>query len=809
MFFKQEFHHIHCFMIRHFLSISLRNIARTKAYSAINIFGLAVGLAGFIVVLLYLNHELDYDRWDPQLKKVYKISSRTDEEFMEQTPFPLAGFLTSKIPEIETATRVQAAGDFEILLAAGDTKIYTKGGVDADSLFLKVFPYTIVAGNRLNPLDKPNAIVLTEALSENLFGQQDPIGKTVRFFNLNDQEVTAIIAEPTGPTHLNIQYLRRSPHEKQNNFWGNMSYETYIKTKKEISVAKLDELINPVYYDEQLKKDRQSYSSFRQAGHKAGLFADAVGNIHNFPRHGASNFITVVTLVVLAFLLLIAGAINFSNLSIAASIRRAKEVGIRKTLGSSRGQLIRQFLGETALQCLISLVLALILVQIALPFFSRSFGIDLSFFSANSIGFILLQLLTCLVVVIILSGLYPAVVLSLVNTSKVLKGEYSGGTKGRRFRNALIVAQFVVAAFFVFGTLVINRQIRFMETKDRGFSGEQVVRIQATQSSRDRNFDATRTALLSLPGVTHVAKTTLVPGDEYVDTSTYLFKYAGISHRIASVKVSADYFNTLGIKLISGRLFDDRQTDQHTRAAILNETAAQKLGGESVIGKPIYFDGCDSIPVQVIGIVSDFNVRGFESAVQPVAYTIGNDACMFQSGGALLVKINTDKTAGVITALSDAWKKIEPDLPIRYSFLDENFQRLFAAHLRLQQIISVFAATAIVISVMGLFAMTAYLTGQRKKEIGVRKVLGASVADIASLLSMDFIRLVLVAVIIAVPIGYWATNRWLNTFAYKISPGWQLFALSALLVLVIAVITVSVQTIKAARSNPVNSLRSE
>jgi len=796
-------------MIRHFFSISLRNIARTKIYSAINIAGLAVGLAGFIVVLLYLNHELDYDNWDPQLKKVYRISSRTDEEFLERTPAPLAEFLEKKIPGIETATRIQASGDFEILLSAGDTKIYTKGGVDADSLFLKVFPYTVIAGNKINPLDKPNAIVLSASLSEKLFGKEDPIGKTVNFFNSSDHEVTAIIAEPTGPSHLDVQYLRRSPYEKRNNFWGNMSYSTYIKTKKELSATSADELINPVYYEERLKKDNQSYSAFRGAGHEAGLFTDAVGKIHNFPRHGASNFAMVVTLVVLAFLLLIAGAINFSNLSIAASIRRAKEVGIRKTLGSSRGQLIRQFLGETALQCVISLALALVLVQLVLPVFSKSFNIDLSFFGANSIGFILLQLLACLTLVIILSGLYPAVMLSLVNTSKVLKGEYSGGTKGKGFRNALIVAQFVVAAFFVFGTLVINRQVRFMETKDRGFSGEQVVRIQAMQSSRDMNFDATRAALLGVPGVTNVAKTTLVPGDEYTDTSTYLFKYAGATQRIGSVKISADYFNTLGIKLIRGRLFDDRQADQHTRSAILNETAARKLGGENVIGKPVYFDGCDSVPVQVVGIVSDFNVGGFESAVQPVAYTIGNDACMFQSGGAMLVKINTDKTAAAITAITKAWKSIEPGFPIRYTFLDDNFERLFAAHLRLQQIISVFAVTAIVISVMGLFAMTAYLTGQRKKEIGVRKVLGASVTDIASLLSMDFIRLVLLAVIIAIPIGYWATNRWLDTFVYRISPGWQLFAFSALLVLIIAVITVSVQTIKAARSNPVRSLRSE
>jgi putative ABC transport system permease protein len=809
MFLMAKSHHTSVFMIKHFFRISLRNMARSKVYSTMNIAGLAVGLAGFIVVLLYLNHELNYDKWSPELKKVYKVSLRSDEEVFETTAAPLAVLLAEKTSEIQTATRIQSGGDYEVPLSAGDTKLYATGSVEVDSNFLKVFPLEIVAGNRLNSLDKPNAVIISTELSEKLFGKSDPIGKTIGIYNDIKAEVTAVFAVLPGPSHLNIQFAWRSPWANDNNHWGNMSYETYIKTKTALPVEKVDAAINPIYYNERVKKDDQSYDAFRAAGHTGGLFADAVGSIHNFPRHGSTNFKTVAVLVVLAFLLLIAGAINFSNLSIAASIRRAKEVGIRKTLGSSRWQLVRQFLGETAMQCMISLVLALIIAQLVLPLFAKSFGIELSFFGANNFGFILLQILASLLIVIILSGLYPAVVLSLVNTNKVLKGEYSTGSKGRTLRNGLIVAQFVVAAFFVFAILVINKQIRFMETRDKGFSGQQVVRIEATQRSRDKNFEATRTALLTVPGVTLVSKSTKIPGEKFSDTSTFRFNYAGAQHRIASVKISADYFSTLDVKLVKGRLFDERQTDQQTRSAILNETAARKLGGDDVLGKPVFFEGCDTVPVQVVGIVRDFNVQGMETAVQPMIYTIGNKACLFQSGGAMLVKINSDKAAGTIAALTQVWKSVEPELPIRYSFLDDNFQRLFAAHVRLQQIISVFAIIAIVISIMGLFAMTAYLTGQRKKEIGVRKVLGASVSNLASLLSKDFIRLVVLSVIIAIPIGYWATNQWLDTFVYRINPGWPLFALAAGLVLLIAIITVGFQTIKAAKSNPVDSLRSE
>jgi putative ABC transport system permease protein len=796
-------------MIRNYFKTAWRNLLKNRAHSIINITGLAVGLASFIVILLYLNYELSYDKWDPSLKKVYKISLQEEQDILRGTPAPLALLLLQNSPNVEAATAINPAGDFQSLLTTGDKKIYQMGGVEADSCFLKVFPYKIINGNAATALDKPNAIVISKELSQKLFGNIDPLGKTIKIYNAFENEVTGIFQEPAKPSHLDVQFIYRSPYEKQNMFWENFSYQTYVKTKQVLPVEKLEKNVDGIYYNQRLKKNNQSLEDYRNAGHQSRLFVDAVKNLHNFPKHGNTNFLTVSVLLILAILLLVAGAINFSNLSIAVSIRRAKEVGVRKVLGSSRTQLLWQFMSEIALQCLISLCLAGLLTNIALPYFNKEFNTNIAFFQSGNALSISVQIALCLLVVIILSGLYPSVFLSYFNTTKVLKGDYSRGTKGTRFRNALVTVQFAVSAFFIIGILIIGRQMHFMQSKDKGFSGEQVMRIQATQKTREANFETVRSKLLAIPGVQYVSKSTTVPGDKIKDTSTAQFKYAGKEYRIGSVKVSSDYFKTLNIALLKGRQFNNSYNDENTRTAIINETAAAKLNLIDPIGAIIYFPYCDTVPVQVVGVVKDFNVGGFESTVQPVVYTIGNKACMFQSGGAVLIKLNSSQIQKSITSIERVWKSIEPDFPIRYSFLDDNFQKLFVAYKRLQKIISFFAAAAILISVMGLFALTAFLTGQRIKEIGIRKILGAGLGDLTALLGKDFIRLVLIAIVIALPLAWWVANKWLESFAYRTNISWWLFAVAALIVMVIALVTIGIQTIKAAIANPVKSLRTE
>jgi putative ABC transport system permease protein len=798
-------------MIHNYFKIAWRNLVKSKVFSMVNILGLAAGLASFFIILLYLNYELSYDSWSPELKKVYKVSLYQEGDYVPQTPAPLADFLVKNYPDAEAGTAVQGGMDFDVLLAANGKKIFQKGFVTVDASFLKVFPYQIVRGDAKTALSKPDAVVLSEELSHKLFGRGDPIGRTVKAFNMVEGTVTAIMKEPETPSHLNAQILMRSAHPEQYTNWGNFSYQTYIKLKRPVSQADLEEHINKLYYDSQLKKGNNSFESYKRAGQKTFLYTDAASAIHNFPKHGESNFTTVSILLVLAILLLLAGTINFSNLAIARSISRAKEVGVRKVLGSDRKQLVLQFMTETTLQCLISLGIAVFLVLFALQFINQSFGISLSFWTQARTGSIFIQAGFSLLVVILLSGLYPSLIVSRFNTAKVLKGNYSSGNKGNFFRNGLIVVQFMVSAFFVIAVLIIKSQTHYMQTRDKGFSSEQVMRIEVSQKIREEGFANLRNTLLSVPGVSFVAKTTSVPGDgkEMADTSTFSFRHDGKEYRMASAKVSTDFFRTLNTALKQGRLFDNRYMDQNTRSAIINETAFEKFQDQQLVGKTVTFASCDSVPVKIVGVVKDFNVQGFESAVQPVVYTIGNKACLYQSGGGILVKLNTSHMHTTLAAIEQAWKKIDPDSPIRYSFVDQNFEQLLRSYTRLESLITFFAFIAIVISAMGLFALSAYFTRQRTKEIGVRKVLGATVGQLAVLLSKEFVFLVLLSVALISPLAWLAMNKWLQTFVYRIQISWWMFAVAGCAVLAMAVVTISFQAIKTALANPVKSLRSE
>lgn len=797
-------------MFKNYTKIAWRNLRNNKWYSAINIIGLGVGLASFILVLLFLNYELSYDRWHPELEKVYKLGleDKAGIAWNGATPEPLGRLITDKYNNAEAATRISGAGAYEILVAANDKKIYQKGLTEVDSLFFKVFPYQLSSGNINTVLNAPNAAVITKAVSEKLFGHENPIGQTIKLYGRLEVVVTGVMQSPDQPSALNMQVLFRSPYEKSNNHWQNFSYQTFIKIKKAVTSEVLETAINNIYYNDQLKADNLTYRQYLEKENKTLVFSEKLSALHNFPKSGGGNFKTIVVLLVLSFLLLVAGAVNFSNLSIATSIKRAKEVGIRKVLGGRRKQLFWQFMGEAILSCSISLCIAALLVVALMSWFKQEFNIQFSIWGSN-IPYFILQIALCIITVILLSGLYPSVFLSRFNTSKILKGNYSQGKSGLKLRNSLLVLQFTLSAFFVFAVIVISSQVHYMQTKDKGFSGSQIVRIEAQQGARDEGFDRTRAALLSIPGVELVSKTTLVPGDAEVDTILNDYTFNGQTIKMTTVKVSADYFKTVGTPVLKGRDFNDSYADQNTRSIILNETAAGLWGDQKAIGSFVGMPYCDSVKAQVVGITKDINVQDMANAVRPIAYSINNGACGYLSGGALLAKLSGNNLSQTISNIENTWKQIEPEVPIRYSFLDENFQSIFKTYYTIQNTISFFALVAILISAMGLFALTAYIIKERTKEIGIRKVLGAGVGDVLMLVGRNFLKLVIVALLIAIPISWLAATKWLQTFAYRIHLNWLMAAATVFSIAVIVLVTIGTQAVKAAIANPVKSLKTE
>lgn len=797
-------------MIKNFFKTAIRNMLKNKFSATVNIIGLAIAFAGFIVVLVYLNHELSYDTWNPELKKVYKISYQDKTDILSGTPAPLASFLSEKYPNAVAATAIMPSDDFEYLLTVDDKKIYQDGIITADSLFLKVFPYILTKGDPSVAFNRPEAVLLSEEVSAKIFGAAiNPIGKVIRVFDSWDGIVTGVFQSPSTPSHLKASIIMRDRYEKENKFWTNYSYQTYLKTKSPVEEKQLGEDINPIYYNSQLKENGLSYEAYRKNVNQKGLFADAVADLHNFPTYGESSFKTTLILMLLAVFLLFAGAFNFSNLAVAKAITRAKEVGVRKVMGSGKKQIIAQSLIEILLQCAVSIILAIFLANVLMPWFNKGFGLSLSLIDKSNVFSITGQLAIALLCVVLIAGLYPAILLSKYKISEAVKGSYNRGKKGWGFKNSLLIAQMVLSAFFITTLLVVNKQMRFMEKSDLGFKGNQVMRINAIQSSRENNFESVKTKLLEVPGVEFVSKSTSVPGDQYIDTSTMDFRFAGEFVRLNSVRVGVDYFNTMGISVSQGRLFENARLEDADNTAIINESASRRLGITNPVGQQIYFPYCDSIPYTIVGVVKDFFVQGMEHKIVPTLYSVSNAHCGYRAGGAILVKLNSANIKGSITEIEAAWKMIEPAFPIRYTFLDQNFQRVFTKHQMLSKLIFFYTGLSIFITVMGLFALTAFLSQQRTKEIGIRKTLGASISDLAILLTRKFVLLAGLAVLIAVPVALLALNSWLNGFAYKTTIDGWIVALAAISTVFITVVAVSIQSIKAAIVNPVESLRSE
>lgn len=798
-------------MIKNYIKTAWRNIWKSKVFSAINIFGLAVGMAACIVIVLFVYYEKSFDSM--HTKNIYRVNEVQKFEGMAASQkvalsmFPMGPTLKAEFPQIKNFTRIRWQQKFPVNL--GLKKVYMPQVFFVDSTFLKMFDFKLLRGDRETALLKPHSVVLTEDAAKKIFGSQDPIGKTITNYGRDTvtYAVTGILANVPKNSQLQFDCLFSfSSIFKPNMFtnWGGNWLNTYLELTPGTDIKALEKKF-PAYLEKYKGKDGpKGYELFLLSlkdvhANSADIGLDYI-NYQKFDKH-ITNLFSVIGIIVLVI-----ACINFINLSTARSAERAKEVGVRKSIGAGRLQLAMQFLGETVLLSFIALVLAAVLVALVLPYINNLSQRDISLPLQNNMALIVVIIASTIMVGII-SGIYPAMFLSSFQPVKVLKGVAVSGTNSRfSLRNILVVGQFTSAIILMIATVLVIRQLKFMQHKDPGFSREQVVNIPLNQTASSK-YNLLKQELTSSTLIQGVTASQDILGS-HLDQTGISFKLGDSPLRQLTstlLVVDNNYLDLYKIKLAMGKNFSS-DTSTLWREYIINEALAKELMKDHK-GKPISAligqrFGFDSLGV-IKGIVKDFNFNSLHYKIETMFLVNGNGF------GQMSVKVNGSRAKEAIAFIQSTWMKQFPDVPFEYQFLDDHFNEVYRVDNQVSTVVSILAGLIIIVSCLGLFGLASYSAEKRVKEIGVRKVLGASVQNIVLLLSGNFVKLVLIANVIAWPIALYVMNKWLQDFAYRVDIGWWMFALAGLTSIVIAFATVSFQAVKAAVANPVKSLRSE
>ena len=783
-------------MLTNYLKIALRNLLRHKAFSFINILGLALGMTCSVLTMLWVQNELSFDKFHqngPQLYRVMANLNWGEISTGEATPQPLAEALRKEIPEITHAvnmTNWDASGLFK---AGGKTNKETKGRYASAELF-RMFSFPLVQGNPKTALAAPDAIVLSESLARKYFGRQAAVGQTVTIKDVGDFQVTAVMQDMPQNSSLQFDfvlpmqvYVKRDAGAKT---WGNFTLTTFVQLRPDADFAKVDAQIRKYFPqnhpDQKADLFLQPYTDIYLHAYKAGK-----------PAGGRITYVRLFTLVAV-FMLLIA-CINFMNLATARSAKRSKEVGIRKVIGAARSLLLGQFMGEALLTAFLALLLSLLFVVLLLPTFNALTGKIILLPYSEPVFWFSLTAITILTG--LLSGSYPAVFLSALDPVKILKGNPKFGFKSLLFRKGLVVFQFTLSLILIVGTAVIYRQINFIQNRNLGFDRENVISVNL-EGDLGKNLTAFKQEMLQRPGIKWV--TTASNNPMAINNSSSDLQWPGKSEKdafsVSGTQVNYDYFETLHIQLKEGRAFSrDFATDSN--AYIINEAAADMMGIKNPVGQTVSFWNGKG---KIIGVVKNFHSQSLHEPIKPLVLMLEP-----RGGDVILVRTEPGKTKEALASLEKATRQFNPGFPFEYHFLDELFAEQYQSEMTIGKLINYFAGLAIFISCLGLFGLALFTAEQRTKEIGIRKVLGASVTNIVALLSQDFLKLVLLANFLAWPIAWWAMHTWLQNFAFKAELGWWIFVLAGLATLLIALFTVSIQAVRSAVANPVNSLRSE
>jgi putative ABC transport system permease protein len=786
-------------MFRNYLKLAFRNLARQKAFSFINITGLAVGLASSLIIFLWVQDEISFDRFHQKADRTYRLTAEASDLRVAITPAPVAPALKEAMPEIEHTVRLWTVSS--AMMQTGDMKFEEKEGFYTEPSFFEVFDFPLLKGNAKTALEQPNGIILTEELARKYFGTTDALGKILRIDNKDDFTVTGILAPAPGNSHLKFDFLlpwAAAATWYQNikeNIWDNFDFYSYITFSQhsEQQLSEFEETINHIYSEHEKELDVEfQLQPLKNIHLHSNFMADVAG-------HG--NFQYVAVLTIIAVFIVIIGCINFMNLSTARSARRAKEVGLRKVAGAVRIQLIKQFLGESILLTAIALIAALLIVALALPAVNDLVGKQLfmNFGDPIMMGCIFgITLITG-----VFSGIYPAFILSAFTPIKVLKKDVKAGAGGTAFRNVLVIAQFVISIVLLVGTSVVYQQLRYIQSRDLGFDKENLlyVTLHGDVSEKINTF---RNAFHSNPLTADVTIASGLPTNHVSGTTSISWQGKDPDNQVifAQMFIDENFIPVYGMELAAGRNFQKDLLGDSTNF-IINEKAAALMGftPESAIGQPMTL--WDYRKGVITGVVKDFNFKPLQEAIEPLLLVPNT------WGGIVVVKTQPNRTPETIHAMEEVWNSLENIYPFSYNFVDQDLENLYKSEKQVGTLFSVFALLAIMISCLGLYGLSSYIAEQRTREIGIRKALGASITNIMYMLNSRFVIPVILAMIIAAPIAWYSMNKWLDGFAYKITFDWMLVLIAGGIALTISLLTVSYESLKAAKVNPVKSLRSE
>ncbi|HEX6849239.1 MAG TPA: ABC transporter permease [Chitinophagaceae bacterium] len=816
-------------MIKNYLKVAWRNLMKNKIFSFINVFGLSIGLTCCMLIALYLHNELSYDSYHKNVNSIYQLGTTFVKEGKEDrtanTPAPMAKTMQLEFPEIEKSTRLlkMFADDrtlFQYIDANGNrNSFFESKGFVADSTFFQVLTYNFKEGDPATALMNPNSVVINEATAKKIFGRESPINKTLFISSSTigdgDFKVTGVFTDPPNPSHIDAGFILSAGSGSSNGFFGrqndlasNNMFHTYFLLKPGVDAKKLEAKF-PAFID------KHAAAGLKAMGFYKKQFLTAIKDVHlhantssNVSPPGSVTYLYILGSIAL-FTLLIA-CINFMNLSTARSSKRAAEVGVRKVLGAEKASLIRQFIGESVIMSMIAFIFALVFAKALLPLFSRLSAKEIVFsFQEHGIllvGFLLLALLTGL-----LAGSYPAFYLSSFQPVKVLKGKITNSLAANSLRKGLVVFQFVISAGLIVASVIINDQMQYLKNKDLGFDKDGQIVIPLRSSTAKNSYAALKEELKKNSQIENVGASMYYPG--IINPSDMPLYKEGDNMNSAKRTfmnwTDASFLQTLGIKAVAGRLFSPEFPADTTFRMVLNEEAIHKIGfknSQDAIGKKVGIDWQgQTYWWEIVGVVKNFHFVDLHTAIEPYGFQLNNS----QSFNYLVAHAKTNNIGSVLQSIGNTWKILNPNEPFEYTFLDDDFQKNYEADNRLASIVRNFTIIAILISCLGLFGLATFSAEQRTKEIGVRKVLGASVGNVVGLLSKEFLKLVFVAILIASPVTWFVMNKWLQDFAYRTNISWLVFAITAAIAIGIALLTISFQAIKAALANPVKSLRTE